>query len=95
PGIWKFIWNHCIVVNHILQCLQNIGATVLAKKFVLAALSAVTHQRSFHTLTHTAVIVGHKCTFEGRIPEESKVQKIHDWPEGRNLTQVHGFLSVC
>ncbi|KIO11678.1 hypothetical protein M404DRAFT_78782, partial [Pisolithus tinctorius Marx 270] len=43
----------------------------------------------------SAVIIGHTCTFEGRIPEESKVQKICDWPECRNLTQVCGFLGVC
>ncbi|KIN96036.1 hypothetical protein M404DRAFT_88635, partial [Pisolithus tinctorius Marx 270] len=89
PGIWKFIWNHCIVVNCILQCLQNVRATISAKKFMLA--------------TPSAVIIGHKCTFEGHNPEESKVQKIHwklhslhcDWPECCNLTQVRGFLSVC
>jgi hypothetical protein len=51
PGIHRFIWEHCIMINRILQCLENIGATVSASKFVLAAL--------------TATIVGHKCTFEG------------------------------
>jgi hypothetical protein len=62
PGIHRFIWEHLIVVNRILQHLQNVGATVSAKKFVLVAPDAV--------------IVGHKCTFEGQIPHEAKVQKI-------------------
>ncbi|KIJ10234.1 hypothetical protein PAXINDRAFT_32511, partial [Paxillus involutus ATCC 200175] len=66
PGIRRFIWNHCAVINCILQHLQNVGATVSAKKFVLAAPDAT--------------IVGHKCTLEGRIPHEDKVQKIWDWP---------------
>jgi hypothetical protein len=43
----------------------------------------------------TATIVGHKCTFEGHVPEESKVQKICDWPEPTNHMQVCGFLGAC
>jgi reverse transcriptase-like protein len=72
------------VVNQILQRLENVenvGATVSAKKFVLAAPDAV--------------IVGHKCTFEGRIPHEAKVQKIQDWPECETVTHVRGFLGTC
>jgi hypothetical protein len=81
PGICRFIWEHCIVINRILQCLENVGATVSASKFVLAA--------------PTATIVGHKCTFEGHVPKESKVQKIHNWPEPTNHTQVRRFLGTC
>jgi len=80
PGIWCFIWEHCIVIIHILQRLENVGVTVSASKFILAA--------------PTATIIGHKCTFEGHVPEESKVQKIHDWPEPTNHMQVCGFLGT-
>jgi hypothetical protein len=81
PGIWRFIWEHCIMINCILQRLENVGVTVSASKFVLAA--------------PTATIIGHKCMFEGRVPEESKVQRIRDWPEPTNHTQVRGFLGTC
>jgi hypothetical protein len=81
PGICRFIWEHCIVINHILQRLENVGATVSASKFILAA--------------PTTTIVGHKCTYEGHVPEESKVQKICDWPEPTNHMQVHRFLGTC
>ena len=54
--------------------------TVSAKKFILAVPDAT--------------IIGHKCTFEGCIPHEAKVQKIRDWPECQSLTQVRGFLGV-
>jgi hypothetical protein len=81
PGIRRFIWEHVIVVNRILQRLQNVGATVPAKKFVLAAPDAV--------------IVGHKCTFEGRIPHEAKVQKIQDWPECASVMHICEFLGTC
>jgi len=79
-GIHRFIWEHCVVINRILQQLENVGVMVSATKFVLAA--------------PTAIIVGHKCTFEGH-PEDSKVQKICDWPECRTITQVRGFLGTC
>jgi hypothetical protein len=69
------------MINRILQRLENIGATVSTSKFVLAA--------------PTTTIIGHKCTFEGHMPEESKVQKIRNWPDPTNHTQVHGFLGTC
>jgi hypothetical protein len=81
PGICCFIWEHCIMINRILQHLENVGATVSASKFMLAV--------------PTATIIGHKCMFEGRMPEESKVQKICDWPGPTNHMQVHGFLGTC
>ena len=80
-GIRKFIWNHLTVVHRILQRLQNVNTMVSTKKFVLAAPDAT--------------IVGHKCTFEGRVPHKAKIQKIRDWPECENLTQVCGFLGTC
>jgi hypothetical protein len=69
------------MINRILQHLENVGATVSASKFILAA--------------PTPTIVGHKCTFKGCVPEESKVQKICDWPEPTNHTQVCRFLGTC
>ena len=57
------------------------NATISAKKFVLTAPDAT--------------IVGHKCTSEGQVSHEAKIQKIRDWPECENLTQVRGFLGTC
>ena len=81
PGIRLFIWKHPTVVHRILQCLQNVNATASAKKFILAAPDAT--------------IVGHKCTSEGQVPHEAKIQKIRDWPECENLMQVRRFLGTC
>ena len=81
PGIRLIIWKHLTVVHRILQRLQNVNATVLAKKFILAAPDTT--------------IVGHKCTSKGWVPHEAKIQKIRDWPECENLTQVRGFLGTC
>ncbi|KIK79426.1 hypothetical protein PAXRUDRAFT_161327 [Paxillus rubicundulus Ve08.2h10] len=66
-GICCFIWNHCIVINHILQCLQNVGATISMKKFILAAPDMT--------------IIGHKCTLEGAkdvgLAGTSNVTQVH------------------
>ena len=80
-GIQRFIWEHLQVINCILQRFENVGIMVSAKKFAFAVPEVM--------------IVGHKCTWEGRILHEKKVQKIHDWPECQNLTQVCEFLGVC
>jgi hypothetical protein len=61
--------------------IRTIGVTVSASKFILAA--------------PTATIIGHKCMFEGCVPEESKVQKICNWPEPTNHMQVRRFLGTC
>jgi hypothetical protein len=63
-----------------LQQLQNVGVTISTKKYVLTAPDVT--------------IVGHKCTFGGCIPHKKKVQKIRNWAECQNLTQVCGFLDV-
>jgi len=81
PGIRRFIFEHLTNMNRVLQRLKHAGATVSAKKFVLAAPSIV--------------VVGHKVSYEGRVPDESKVQKIRDWPYCTNVTEVRGFLGLC
>jgi len=81
PGIRQFIWEHCQVIHWIIQRLENVGATISTKKFVLAA--------------PTAVILRFKCTIDGHVLEESKMQKIRDWPECKTVTQVQGFLGTC
>lgn len=81
PGIRRFIWEHLENTNRVLQRIKYVGGTVSAKKFVVAAPSIV--------------VVGHKVSFEGRIPDESKVQKIRDWPYCTNVTEVRGFLGLC
>ncbi len=42
-----------------------------------------------------AIIIGHKCTYEGRIPEDGKVDKIKNWGPCLDLTDVHSFLGTA
>ncbi|KAI6017277.1 hypothetical protein PISMIDRAFT_100977 [Pisolithus microcarpus 441] len=81
PGIQRFIWEHLENSNRVLQRIKYVSGTVSAKKFVVAAPSIV--------------VVGHKVSFEGQVPDESKVQKICDWLYCTNVTEVHGFLGLC
>jgi len=39
--------------------------------------------------------VGQRCTYEGRIPDESKVVKIVHWPPCTTKTEVHAFLGTA
>ncbi len=59
PGIHKFIWLHLLDVHCILHCLCCAGATISAKKLFIAIPEVI--------------ILGHKCNYEGHIPDNSKI----------------------
>ena len=48
-----------------------------------------------HTSVPEAIIVGHKCTYEGRIPEDGKVDKIKNWGPCLDLTDIRSFLGTA
>lgn len=79
--IRRFVWEHLQRDNKVLQILKAHGVTISGPKMGVARPSAV--------------IVGHKCTYEGRVPDESKVQKIVDWPTPLNVSEVRGFLGTA
>ena len=41
------------------------------------------------------VIVGNKCSAAGRVPDDSRVQKILEWPTLATVKDVRGFLGLC
>jgi len=79
-GIRRFVWEHLQNVNRIIQRIKHAGGTFSGHK-------------SFPCV-ESAVIVGHKCTFEGRMPDDTRIQKILNWPICQNLTEVRGFLGT-
>ena len=81
PGIRRFIWEHANDVNRIMHRIKQAHATFSATKIQLC-LPRVT-------------IVGQVCTPEGRLPEDTKVEKILKWPLPENISQVRGFLGLC
>ena len=80
-GIWLFLWQHFGDLHCILHCLRVAGATVSAKKLCVAVPEVV--------------ILGHKCNYEGRVPDDSKIAKIRDWPSCKNLANVRAFLGIA
>ncbi|KAJ3737842.1 hypothetical protein DFJ43DRAFT_974163, partial [Lentinula guzmanii] len=66
PGIRRFIWEHLVDVNRVLHRLKHAGATASAKKL--------------HIGVPELKITGTVCTYEGRLPDTTKVGKIQTWP---------------
>ena len=80
PNIRRFVWEHLQDVNRVLQRFEAYGATVSGAKTSIARSEGV--------------IVGHRCTYQGRVPDESKVQKVVDWPACETVSEVRGFLGT-
>jgi hypothetical protein len=39
-------------------------------------------------------VLGHRCTPEGRLPDESRVSAIRKWGPCQSLYEVHAFLGT-
>ena len=79
-GIRRFIWEHVQNINRVIQRVKHAGGTFSGKK-------------SFFCVPE-AIIVGHKCTYEGRLPDDSRIDKIKNWPVPESITEVRGFLGT-
>jgi integrase-like protein/reverse transcriptase-like protein len=80
PGIRRFIWEHLHDVNRIVQRMKFSGGTFSGFKSVICA--------------EEIGVVGHRCTFEGRLPDDSRVSKIVNWGPCKDLTDVRAFLGT-
>jgi hypothetical protein len=80
-GIRRFIWETLQNTHRVIQRMKVVGATFNPKKSFMAI--------------ERAEIVGHICTYEGRIPDDSRVRKIRSWPAPTCLTEVRAFLGTC
>jgi hypothetical protein len=66
PGIRRFIWKHANDVHQIIHCIEDVGAMFSATKIELCLPNVL--------------IVGQRCTPEGRLPDTKKASKILNWP---------------
>jgi len=80
PQIRQFIWMHINDVHCILHRFLCARATISTKKLTIARPEVT--------------ILRHKCTYKGRIPDDSKVSKIRKWPECKNLSDIRTFLGI-
>ena len=80
PGIRKFVWEHFQNLNRVVQRMKYCGGTFSGPKTVLCA--------------EEIVVVGHRCTSDGRKPEVDRVGIISRWPECKTVTDVRMFLGT-
>ena len=81
PGIQRFVWEHLQNVNRVLQRVKYCGGTFSGYKSVVCGPEIV--------------VVGHRCTYEGRKPEHGNFKSIMNWGPCKNVTHVRGFPRTC
>ena len=81
PQIRHFIWEHVNDVYRIIHHFLCTGTAISVPKIVIA--------------TPEITILGHKCNYEGRILDNSKVSKICDWPDCKNISDICAFLGLA
>lgn len=81
PGIRRFIWEHAIDVHRIMHRVGHAGGTFSPPKIQLCRPEVI--------------ILGHKCTPEGRLPDPGKMDKVKNWPALQTPKNVREFLGLC
>lgn len=80
PGIRRFVWEHFQDVNRITQRMKYAGGTFSGTKSQICR--------------REILVVGHRCTPEGRLPDESRAAVIKAWGPCRDLSEVRAFLGT-
>ena len=80
PGIRRFVWEHFLNVNRVVQRMKFCGGTFSGYKSTLCA--------------EEITVVGHRCTVDGRLPETDRVGVIERWPACNSVTEVRMFLGT-
>jgi hypothetical protein len=65
PGICQFVWEHFENLNRVVQRMKYCGGTFSSPKLYLCVPEIF--------------VLGHRCTPEGRLPDESRVSAIWKW----------------
>lgn len=81
PEVRRFVWEHLLNMNRIIQRMKHAGGTFSGHKAIICS--------------GEIVVVGHVCTYEGRKPAEDRVKVISDWPPCKALTEVRSFLGTA
>jgi hypothetical protein len=79
-GIQQFVWEHFQDLNHIVQQMKYSGGAFSGPKTTLC--------------TPEITVLGHQCTIEGQLPDQSRVAKIVNWATCKDLSDVHTFLGA-
>lgn len=79
-GIRRFVWEHFQNLNRVIQRMKYCGGTFSGPKTTLCA--------------EEITVVGHRCTYEGRLPETDRVGVITRWGPCTNVSEVRAFLGT-
>lgn len=80
PGIRRFVWEHFQNLNRIVQRMYYAGGTFSGKKTVLCS--------------DDNMIVGHRCTYEGRLPSTDRVGVLERWGPCHDVSNLRSFLGI-
>ena len=80
PGIRWFIWEHFQDLNRVVQHMKYCGGTFSGFKTRLCVPKIT--------------VLGHRCTFEGWLPNQGWVEKVVNWGPCKDLTNVRAFLGT-
>jgi hypothetical protein len=80
PGIHRFVWEHFENLNRVVQRMKYCGGTFSGPKLSLCVPEIF--------------VLGHRCTPEGRLPDESRVSAIRKWGPCQSLSEVCAFLGT-
>jgi hypothetical protein len=81
PGVRRFVFEHLATMHRILHRMKSFGGTFSGPK-------------SFLCIPEIE-LVGNRCSLDGRIPDQSRIRTILDWPPCSSLTDVRSFLGTC
>ena len=79
-GIRRFVWEHFQDLNRIVQRMKYAGGTFSGVKTTLCA--------------EEITVLGHRCTYNGRLPDQSRIAKILNWGPCKDLSDVRAFLGT-
>jgi len=80
PGIRRFVWEHFLNINRIVQRIKYCHGTLSGVKSIICA-------DEFH-------VVGHLCSYEGRKPSTDRVGVILRWGAPSDVSGVRSFLGT-
>ena len=79
-GIRHFVWEHFQNLNRVVQQMKYCGGTFSGPKTTLCAAEIM--------------VVGHRCTYDGRLPKTDHVGVIKQWSACNNVSEVQMFLGM-
>lgn len=80
PKIRRFVWEHFLNLNRVVQRMKYCGGTFSGTKLILCAAEFK--------------VIGHVCTYEGRVADQSRIAVIKNWGPCKTLTEVRAFLGT-